>query len=218
MRTKNPMRGLLCYFYYPAKGNIVIIFTAIIILAAVAITTGHELAYNAFVMIGIAGLPYTIILSMGGKSYPRWERFQLTMPVRRRHLIGSQYLCILLTSIVGIPFVLLGTWLCFNYQEALFEYNLLIALVNILPVLGMPLILAGVLFPLASTKFGENKGEIFFGIGIAVAFGTNMLVGWVGNRLEWAVGIISIAAFAVAVVVFVASHYITSRIYAKMDF
>ena len=216
MGTNKPMRGLLSYFYYSYSENIAIVMLLSLVLGVATVITGHTLVNNVFAMVGVAGIPYIIMMGMGGKSYPNWERFQLTMPVRRSHLIGSQYLCILLASLVGLPLVVLVKVITFALHEI--DYSLTTALLNTFALFGTPLMMAGILFPLANTKFGENKGELFFSIGIFAAIGNFLLIHMVGNIYEWADGIASAVAFAVAVVMFVMSYLITNRIYAKLDF
>ena len=217
MRTVYPIKGLLRFYYYAQSGNIAAFTALCLVLAAVAVITGNRFVYNSFFTFVVAGLPYIIIISMGGKEYPKWERFRIAMPIKRGDLASAQYLCILLASLVGLPLAVLVAVLTFNIHEI--DYNLTIALINILAVLAMPLIFSGILFPLGTTKFGENKQETFFFICLAVTVGfTVILMPQIGNWLGWADGIAPLVTFAVALVVFVGSYYITRRIYAKQDF
>jgi len=82
----------------------------------------------------------------------------------------------------------------------------------------MPLLMAGLLFPLACTKVGESRGEMLFSICLLVAIGNVFLMQRLGVRLEWSGDMIVVMALAVALVVFVISYFIVRRIYAKVDF
>ena len=217
MRKTNPMIGLLRYFYYDSGGNIKIAVVFVLIMGIAALITGNFFVKNIFSLVSIAGIPYLLIMKMGGKNYPKWERFQLTMPIKRSHLIGSQYLCILLGALAGLPLVILIGTINFSIREI--DYAFTIELANILATFGMPLTMAGVLYPLSSTKFGENKGEIFFLVGIAAAVGIDLLARtFIGNILEWPYELASLVSFAAAVTIFVVSYFITSKQYANMDF
>ena len=216
MRTNNPMRGLLSFFYYSSRGNASILLLLCVALAIAALITNHHMINNVFSGVAIGGLPYVIVIGMAQKNYSKWEQFQLTMPVRRCQLIGSQYLCIFLASLVGIPLVVLVKILSFSLHDI--EYNLVTALLNHLLVLSMPLVMTGVLYPLASTKFGSNKGEIFFAIGLAAAIGYTWAMSWIGARLDWSVELTSVVALGAALVIFLGSYFITKDIYEKTDF
>ena len=216
MRTNNPMRGLLSFFYYSSRGNASILLLICVALAIASLIINNDFLTNAFAGVAIGGLPYVIIIGMAGKNYPKWERFQLTMPVRRSQLIGSQYLCIFLASLVGLPFAVLVKIISFSLYE--FDYSLVAALFSHLTILAMPLVMAGVLFPIASTKFGKNKGEIFFAIGIVAAIGYTWALGWIGYRLDWSAELTSKIALGAALVIFIGSYLITKDIYEKTDF
>jgi hypothetical protein len=216
MRTINPLRGLLRYFYYDSSGNIKIVVMVALVLAIAALLTENFVVKNIFNMVSLGGIPYLLIMKMGGKNYPKWERFQLTMPITRSQLIGSQYLCISIGSLVGIPLVIIVGILNFGINDI--DYEFTVALINTLGTLGLPFALAGVLFPLGSTKFGENKGEMFFMVGFAVAVGINFLTTFLGNTLEWRDGLASAISFIVSIAIFVISYFITAGIYAKNDF
>ena len=217
MRTNYPIKGLLRFYFYTQSGNIAGIALLCLALAAAALITGNFFIYNGFFMVSVAGLPYIIIMGMGGKEYPKWERFRITMPIKRGDLASAQYLCILLASLAGLPLAVLVAILTFNIHEI--DYNLTTALLNILSVLATPLLFAGLVFPLGNTKFAENKQEIFIFLCLAVTVGVNMvLIPRIGNRFNLVDGITSLIAFAVALIVFTGGYYIQRNLYTKMDF
>ena len=217
MRVSNPIRGLLQFYYYAQSGNLAAVAVLCLALAAAAVITGNQFVYNSFFLVAVAGAPYIIIMSMGGKEYPKWECFRITMPIRRGDLASTQYLCILLASLMGLPLAVLVAVLTFNIH--VIDFSLATALINILAVLAMPLFFAGLTFPLGTTKFGENKQETTVMLCLAVTVGFNMvLIPRVGSWLGWAEGIASVVTFAVASAVFAGSYCITRSIYAKQDF
>ena len=216
MKTNNPLRGLLHFYVYAQSGNIAAITLLSLALAVAAVVTGNSFVYNSFFMIALGGIPYIIIVGMGGKTYPKWERFRIAMPIKRGDLASAQYLCILLSSLAGLPLAILVAVFTFNMHE--FDYSLATALINILSILAMPLLFAGLIFPLGNTTFGENKQETLVMLCLAAAIGVNIFMPRFGNWLEWAEGVASLVTFAVAVLVFVGSYYVSKKIYAKKDF
>jgi hypothetical protein len=217
MKTKNPMIGLLKYLYYDSAGNIKIAIAVAIIMAIAALITNNSIVKNIFILVSVAGIPYLLLMKMGGKSYPKWERFQLTMPIKRSQLIGSQYLCMLFGVLIGLPLVIIVGAINFIIHDI--DYPFVGALVNTLSTIGMPLTMTGVLFLLGTTKFGENKGEVFFLVGLVAAVGLDLLITtFIGNILQWHYSISSIISFATAVIIFTTSYLVTSKLYGKIDF
>ena len=218
MRTKNPLRGLLQFHFYSVSGNAAFVILIILALAAVLLITGNNIVKNLFVAAGTVALPYTIMSGMGGKAYPKWERFQLTMPLGRSHLIGSHYLVVFLASLIGFPLIILALGMTFSLHEAWFDYNFTTALLGALSFLAFPLIMAGLIFPIAITKFGEGRGEALFVVCSSAAIGVFILISWLGNRVNLATDVISLVKFGTSVLVFAVSYFITRQIYAKLDF
>ena len=216
MKTNNPIRGLLHFYYYSHSGNIAIIMLMCLVGAAVLLITGNHRLMYGFNIIAIASLPFAFMMRMGGKEYPKWERFRITMPIRRSDLASAQFLSILLASLAGLPLAVLIKVLTFTIHEI--DYNLVTALVNILSVLAMPLFMSGLLFTLGCSKIGENRGDAFFLICTVPAVGNTLLMPWIANRFELPVIAAPLMAIAVALAVFICSYFITRRIYAKMDF
>ena len=217
MRKTNPIRGLLRFYYYAQSGNITSIALYCLLLAAAAVATGHFLVIQTFNMVAVMGLPYIVIVGMGTKEYPIWERFRITMPIKRSHLISTQYLIILLASLAGIPLLVLVTVLTYFIHQI--DYSFATTLINALSVLAMPLLFVGLIFPIGNTKFGENRLDALFLVCFAIVVGVYMvLVPQIGNWLELADSTAPLVMFAVSFVAFVASYFVTRGQYARRDF
>ena len=219
MNTKNPLRGLLSFNFYSASSNAVIIAILALVLAAVLLITGLPVMYNFFVMIAIAGFPYVIMMGMGGKTSYKWERFQITMPLRRSDLVNAFYLSIFLTSIVGIPLVAIITYLAYILHEGIFDKGLIITFFNFSALFfSMPLLMAGLLFPLACTKVGESRGEALFTLCLFPAVANSVFVPMLGSSLGLPEELLALPVLVLALLVFVVSYFILRQLYAKMDF
>ena len=162
-------------------------------------------------------MPYIVIMGMGSKQYTKWERFRVSMPIRRGDLASTQYLAILLASLVGLPIAALVAVLTYVIHGV--GATIAISVANVLPVLAMPLMFAGFVFPFGSTKFGANKQETVASICLAATVAINfMLMPRLGNFAELIDTAVSIATLVFAIVVFVVSYCIQRIMYASKDF
>ena len=219
MNTKNPMRGLLSYMFQAASGNLLLTLLTSLALAAALLLTGIAFFHSFFVMAAIAGAPYIIMASMGGKKSHKWERFQISMPIRRSDLVNALYLCIFAASLVGIPLVVIVTSLYYVLHESIFEHTLTTVLIDSSALFfSLPLLMAGLLFPLACTKAGENRGEALFTLCLLPAVANSLFMPMLAERLGFPKYTLALLPLAVALLVFVVSYFITRRIYAKLDF
>ena len=212
----NPIKGLLLFYYYGVSGTIVLCMALSLMMVTVAIITGNDIIYGVSILLSVAGLPYTIIVSMCQKSYLKWERFRLTMPIKRRELASVQYLCVLLASLVGFPLAVLIVVVTPKIHGT---SGIEMDLFYILSILALPLLYAGLLFTIGCTKIGEKYGEVVFMLCLMVAVGVNMvLIPRIGDWLNWSWSITSLVVFAVGVVVFIISWRATGSMYEKKDF
>jgi len=217
MKTNNPIRGLLQFYYFSQSGNIAIVMLACLVGAAVLLITGNHQVMNGFNIIAVVCLPFAFMMKMSGKEYPKWERYRIAMPIKRSDLASAQFLCILLASLAGLPLAVLVNVLTFTIHEI--DYHTLTsAIISILSALAMPLFMSGLLFTLGCLKIGENRGDAFFLLCTAPAGGNILLMPWLANRFELPEVAAPLMAIAAALAVFICSYFITRKIYAKMDF
>lgn len=218
--TKNmsPQKGLLIYLFHSVIGSLLIVLLICFVMATALLITGNPLVYSLLAGIGIIGPPYVVLMGMGGSKYPKWERFQISMPIKRSDLVTYQYLSMALASTVGIPFVAIFTAIGYRMHERLFDYNLVTALINISAHIAVPLIMLGLLLPLASTKMGEGKEEGLTFVCFLVAFAIPLLISVVGVRLGLTEGIPALISLALSVIIYLVSYVITKGLYSKMDF
>ena len=217
MRTNHPIRGLLQFYFYAQSGNLVGLAIYCMVVAAAAVITGHSLIYGFAILSAIAGAPYIIIIAMGNKEYLKWERFRLTMPIKRGDIASAQYFCILLAALVGFPLAVLVVVLTSVIHGI--DHSLGTALVEILAMLANPLLFTGLVFPVASTKFSENKQELSVAFCLGITVAVNLV--FIPRAGAW-LGLVDILiyffTFGIAVVVFVVSLFMMREIYGKKDF
>jgi len=217
MSTTNPIRGLLIYSFHAVSGNWAIALAVCIVLTGILLVTGD---YAFFVLLGMAAIlapPILVLINMGGIS--KWERFQIAMPVTRSDLVSSQYLEIFLSSLVGIPFVIIVAGIAGAMHEGIFyDFTMIEAITVFSTFWVLPLLTAGFSFPLASTSMGEKReGAIVILSILAASVFTNMMprIGeWQGLSSNNAI----LLMVVISLIIFVGSYFITRRLYAIKDF
>ena len=216
MRTVNPLKGLLLYFVYSTGWRLAIIYLQAIVWGIAFLIFGHAILHILFGINAIAGAAVLVVTSMGNKEID-WERFQLSMPVRRRDLASSQYLSVGLAPLIGIPLFVVFTGLSSIWHEDIY-FTLLTIFTTISPFLSMPFILGGFIFPLACIKFLEDKAEGFFPILLLASYAIPLLVNVAANHWGWSIIVASSLMLAISILIFIVSYFITRRLYAKLDF
>ena len=217
MKPKNPMKGLLTFGFHAASGNVSVLLLGLLALSLAFLVTGVVFFLNIFLIYAVTLFPMSVVMSMGDKD-GKWERFQLTLPVRRRHLLQMQYLVLLLAILVSAIFVVgivgLGTIL----HEAVFEMEFVPAMVNQIPALSLPFLMMGVFFPLGSSKVGRGRESSILTMCMLGSIGILMFMPQIENWLGLSFHIIAAVFAGVSVLVFGISYFITRAMYVNMDF
>jgi len=218
MKTKNPMRGLLTFTIHAASGNASLVLLACLVLAVAFLVIGHAFFLNMFALAALVIFPMMVIASMGDKS-GKWERFQLTLPIRRRNLLAVQYITVLFTAILGVILVVVTIGVGYVLGESvLFDDGIVALIAGMAPTLGMPFFMAGMFFMLASSKIGKGREAGLVSVCQFAAIGIILLAPWVGDRFDLSFHTLAIGILAVSALIFIVSYFITRVLYAKMDF
>ena len=220
MKTTKPLTGLLLYFWYSAGGKLIILFVQILAWGVAFLIFGESGAgpfiYALFGINAVMGVSLTIIVGMGNKEID-WERFQLSMPVKRHHLASSQYISVGLAPLAGIPIFLIFTGLSLVLHDG--TYLTFLSMFNsTAPYLAMPYIKAALVFPIYAIPAVEKIHDALFPIVMVTAMAIPLLIMHAARRLDWSITMASVIALAVAAVMFIVSYFITRKIYAKSDF
>jgi len=218
MPRRNPIRGLLVYSFYAAKGNLQISLLVTLAMAVALFITGHTVVYNFFVLAAIGLPPYILMMRMGAKNQPQWEKYQVSMPIKRKNFTAAIYLSVLFALIAGILLCTVLSIFSFILHDYILHHVIKTAFGQMAYLVGIVLLMFAIIVPIGSTKFGESRGEIFFTICLAVALGVMLLISWLGNRAGLSQVIISASRVAISAVSFIISYHITNKMYSKIDF
>jgi len=206
------------YSFYSARGNVGLAVMVALAMGAALLITGNPIVYSFFPIVAIGIPPYLIMIKMGAKNQLQWEKYQASMPVKRKNMVAAFYLSILIAAIFG--FILCGIILGASVilHESIAEIVRETAFGQVSYALGMVLLMGGLLLPIGSTKVAENRGEAFFSICLGLAIAVMLLIQFGGNRAEISPAIISLSQVIIPAVAYVISYFVVSNMYAKNDF
>ena len=220
MKTTSPLKGLLLYFWYSTGGKLTILFFQVIAWGIAFLVFGNRdwgvFLHFFFGMNALMGVSLIVVMGMGNKEVD-WERFQLSMPVRRRNMASSQFISVGLAAVVGVPIFVLFTGLSAVWHEGTY-FTLQSTFTSMAPFFSMPFVLGGLLFPIYSIKAVERVYDGMFPAIMVVAMLIPMGINWGANRLGWPEIVASLMTLAVALAMFIVSFFITRKLYEKMDF
>jgi len=216
MKTKHPMRGLLTFSFHASLGNASLALLSSIVLLIVFLATGGVFFFNMLVIVSLLMVPMLVISSMGDKD-GKWERFQLTMPIKRGDLLGMQYLSVVVSLLIPIALVIGAIGIGPLLHEAPFD-SAVSGILATLPALGMPFLMSGLFFPLATTKIGKGKETGLLTTCQFIAIAVILLAPWASERLSISFYMVGALIAAVSALVFLISYFIARVTYAKLDF
>jgi len=212
MKKRSPMKGLITYSFYAIDKSLISELVLLLVLGILFMVTENIMFYNFFVMSALAAAPY-IFLSKSGDS-SKWDRFQISMPVKRTEVIKALYLAVILLMLPGIPLIGIIWGLGYVMHESAYSFEF------IMPALsaGSVLTWVALLFPLSFTKIGRNNEQILFIVCMGAAVGIMMGVLFGAIWLDIPNNILPLVMIGIASIIYIISYVITKGIYAKVDF
>jgi len=218
MRTNSPVKGLLKFSLQSSSGNFAIAMLVCLALGVALLVTGNATVYTFFVTVTITFPPMFFMMgSAGGGNSSKWERFRISMPVRRKDVIASNYLGVILTSLVGLPIFLVFSGLSVFLHADLTDLITSTALYEFTRFFCVALFTASIFYPLVNT-IGGNKGEGLLMVCMLGGVGFILGVSWIGGRAELSESFVSILTITVSIAIYLISFVATQKIYAKRDF
>jgi len=217
MKTRKPMRGLLIFSFHSASSTVSLTLMGCLALMAVFLVTGNLMFYTFLLMAGFLIMPTYVMMSMGDKE-GRWERFQITFPVTRSNLLKVQYLSVALSLIIPTLLVVASIGLGALLHPEHPDLGITIGHLSLLLFLGMPFLMSGLFFVLSMTKIGRGKETGLLSVLQIVAIGVVVVTPWLNERFDISNEVVSVVIFAVAVLFFIISYFITRVLNNKMDY
>jgi len=216
VRKMNPLKGLLTYFWYYFNVKLTIVLIQVMAVAIAYLIFGHLWIFGIFSFYALSMMSVSILLTMGSKEVD-WERFQLSMPVRRNDIAKSQYITVGGVPFLGIPLVILIYWLGSLLHEGAY-FELIPMFTMLAPSLSGPLTMCAIIFPLAVVPALEDKINSLFWPIVLISLVIPQLIILLGNNLGWSAIITASAILGLSIVLITISYFITVKLYSKIDF
>lgn len=209
------MKGLLLNNYYSAIGNIKLFLLVCAAFASVLLVTGNPTAQELFFYVTITILPANGVVSMRKDTISRWNKYELTMPVRRIDVVRSSYisygLWLLGSCVVAILITALASFV--HHGANLPQGGE--SLVSMLSLGAGIAFLGGTYFYPLSYGLGAEKSETLLIASVILSIGTAILGLNILNKFFHSF-YVRITIFTLLYIgMFILSYLITLLIYKK---
>ena len=206
------MKGLLKNNYFATLDNAKAITALMVLLCALGIVMKNQMLLISFTLFCMVGFSLISLVGSLKERGFKWDKYKLSMPVRRAEIVRSYFLSLLLWLVFGMLLAGSGIGLSLVIRGFLFDKPT-----------GVSLFAGAIFFPLYCSSGGEERGEALLVISLLLGFGIIAAISSFINvriptpltaRGTIAVGIMILSA---AVCVFVFSYVLTIRIYRRRD-
>ena len=217
MKNRSPIRGVLVYSYYASGTAVGISLLVSLVVAISFLLSGVDWGFQILVFLVTLNLPMSAMVGMAGKQ-GKWERFQLTMPIKRSQLLGMQYLTMLILFAIAVAILIAVIGASIALHDDVFYGSLVDALVGTAHTFGLPLLMTGLVFPLSATKPFKDNESVLLMVCMGVSMAINVAVPNIAYRVGLPVDIIPTVFLALTAAIFVVSYFISKAQYARSDF
>ncbi len=178
------MKGLIRNNFYMVSGSLkaMVVFSAV---ALVCIIIGEmngsigTMIISAVIGSQLGGFGALAGTAIQQDATSKWNRFELTLPIKRTDVIKAKYVSFLLFVLIGLVLAIISTILhiaitdVVNFERIGYSFTFGLAFALSIPTFMIPLILI----------FGADKNEVILfaavGLGFALFFGSSMLIAYI---------------------------------------
>ena len=212
------MKGLLRNNFYGIVENVKIVIAVVMIFGIVLLITGEATLLPAFSLIAPPIIAVLMISCLRKESASKWEKYKLTLPIRRKSIIESQYISHTIWSIaVFMAFTVI------IHGDQYFYYGFRDAITLVLGGGILAILIGAISYPLYYL-WGAEKTEVILVIGvigsIGIVFILTMLVNTFsdGNVSDTLYYISLVIVTAVTIIAYVSSYFISKFIFQKREY
>ncbi|QQK79284.1 ABC-2 transporter permease [Salicibibacter cibi] len=219
------MKGLLLNQYYSVGKSLWNYLLLSVVITAILLFSQNEMmmAFATFLPILFMVTPALEVLKH--ESMSGWNKFVLTLPIKRSQVVQSHYLFYFMVMLIG----LLVTIVLFILAELIAGQVLTDqSIYSMMNGVGIAFILGFIAYPL-TYQLGTEKSDMVLMFGVIAAIGLYLLSGWLfetilsnmspdtlqGMNIDL---LFSSGFLAVTLVFFIVSFLITLQVYKKKEF
>lgn len=212
------MSGLILNNIYSVrkstKTSLLLASVAVIIL----VLTKETFALRAALFLPFLLIPVQAFEVLKQDAMSGWNRFEITLPVTRKQIVGSKYITFILFFIISLLLIItifLATHIFLYPVIDLLVFNF------ILRGMGIILLLAASTYPL-TYKLGTEKSDTItigsMGFTFAIFFGLSILLEIILGSVPNIDEVFSIIFIIIAIILFIISYVVSVFIYTKKEF
>lgn len=212
------MRGLIRNNFYSMENNIKMSFIIALFLTVVSFFVKHD----AFIQMIIAMQLFIFIVNVGTSLHAdvvsKWNKFERTLPIKYNDIIKAKYISFAILILLGIVMGSITTIYAYvtngysNVQSIFYGYEF---------GLTLSATTAGIMYPLM-LKIGTEKNEMIMILSAIAAVGLLILLSAILKPLTGEMNmkhpLVGIVSAIVAVVIFIASYFVSVKIYQHKEF
>lgn len=211
------MKGLFINNFYSSIGNIKLFLTIVLAAAAFVLVTGNPTAQELFVYITITALSINGVVSSRKDAISNWNKFEITMPIKRKDIIKSKYMSYVFWLGIGTALAFVVTMVTILIHR---NSNLLYETSNFYSMfvlgIGISLFTGALFFPIAYIV-GIDKSETILIISVLFAIGLAVIILTVLNQFITYFIIRMVIFVIICIVFFAVSYILTLGIYTKKE-
>ena len=218
------MNGLLKNCFYGLRGNFRIIGAAAVLLGGLCLIIGDPFAVSIFPFLPAPVLAAAAVACLRRESASRWSRYKITLPVRRRDIVKSQYLINGICALAGM--LCAGIFLALVliiHGNIYFYYGFRDVLTLVLGGGILAVFMGAIAYPLYYW-WGEEKTEIIIALAVIGAVAAILALSMLNNFLTGEGGVtdtqyyISLGIILlISVAVYGGSCFLSALIYEKTE-
>lgn len=156
------MKGLLRNNLYAVLSNLKDFSAILFLFCITAIVLGRvQLFITGFMILSMVGFPICFIISLRKESAGNWNKYKLTLPVKRSEVVKSHLITHVMFLLIGVLLACIGLALVISLRGIPFDRKIDILMIFTLGI-GISLFLGAFFFPLYFL-LGEDRNEIILG-------------------------------------------------------
>ncbi len=212
------MKGLIRNNFYSMESNLIISFIMATALVFMPLFIKNIMIYPVIIAVQIFLFVVNTGTALHADNVAKWDKFELTLPIKRCMIIGAKYITFMLLILLGLVMGLCTTICIYFFGEPWsfisvfwgYEYGLVLSIISI--SLMYPIIL----------KIGTEKNELILILSAFAAIGIMLLIAFLLSSVTEGMNlrhpIVGIASIIVSLVLFMISFLISLHLHRNKEF
>lgn len=212
------MKGLIQNNLYSMENSILIAFIISVFLAILPLSGVNPTFLPMIISMQIFVFVVNICTSLRADETAKWNKFELTLPVKRSNLVLAKYFSIIILIFIGMIMgtvtMVLSSHFDYTVSRSMlvygFEYGLTLSILSM-----------SIMYPL-TLVLGAEKSEIIFILSAFAAIGIMLLIAKVLST--WTDGmnlrhpLVGAVSVMVAIAAFILSYFVSVIIHNRKEF